>query len=86
MIDFKAGICTRKIFAMAPKIQSITKAKALMKVQTYNCFDTSNNSVLFTRQKDKKQMDIELIFHTKITYSLKNNISTAFYFSYNQNF
>ena len=52
-------------------IKSSTEAIELIKVQTYNCIDTSNNSILFTRQKDKKQKNLELILHTKIVYSLK---------------
>ena len=65
---------------MGQSIKSNTKAIDLIKVQTYNCVDTSNNSILFKKQKDEKQMNLESILHIKIIYSLKNNISIAFYF------
>ena len=77
---------TRKQDKNDKQVKSITKAIHLIKVQTYNCVDTSNKSILFMRQKGKKQINLELIFHTKIIYSLKNNTSIAFYFLYNRNF
>ena len=74
-----------EIYAMAPKIKSITEAIDLIKVQTYNCIDTSNNSILFTRlNRIKNKTNLQLFLNTKIIYLIKNNISIAFYFLYVQ--
>ena len=61
----------RRLAVNGWKIKVSLSAIVLIKVQTYNCIDTINNSILFTRQKDKKQMNPELILHNKIIHSLK---------------